>query len=197
MDLEESGLHFSFGKNWAVKRYDKHRFYKWLSGSGLKGVDFIGIYEEELFLMEVKNFRRREAWHAEDPLQAIRADPEGFAREMAYKFEDTLLVIDTIWKYYNRKWLFRALLPLLFRLPPTTLDWPFWAKAYRLLQAPSRIQLVLWIEMEKYPAAFMEKVEKELAREAGEWAGKVQLARRSEHRLPQSVQVYSAGEPSE
>ena len=39
----ESGLCFTFSKRWKVLKYDEHRFYRYLSGSGFKGVDFIGM----------------------------------------------------------------------------------------------------------------------------------------------------------
>ena len=112
MEFIESGLHFRFGEEWVIKKYDAHRFYQGLSGSGLKGVDFLGILGEGLFLFEIKNFRRRRQWQEENPLEAVLDHPSEFAENIAYKVEDTLLAIDAIWQYYNRKWLFRRLLPV-------------------------------------------------------------------------------------
>ena len=64
----ESGLTFSFSKRWKVLKYDKHRFYRYLSGSGFKGVDFIGVLDEkQLVLIEVKNYKDRFELDESDP----------------------------------------------------------------------------------------------------------------------------------
>jgi len=61
MQLKESALLFDFEEtDWIVKKYDDHRYYKSLSGAGLKGVDFIGIFQQEkVVFIEVKNFRAK------------------------------------------------------------------------------------------------------------------------------------------
>jgi len=74
MTFLESGLQFDFTPtNWRVMKYDTHRYFKILSGAGLKGIDFIGIHKEEaLIFFEVKHFRtnnviikylNRKAWY--------------------------------------------------------------------------------------------------------------------------------------
>ncbi|NNE29048.1 MAG: hypothetical protein HKN16_05405, partial [Saprospiraceae bacterium] len=58
MIFSESGLQFQFSNDWTVIKYDDHKFFRYLSGEGLKGVDFLGFTSEGgLFLMEVKNYR--------------------------------------------------------------------------------------------------------------------------------------------
>ena len=42
----ESDLQFYFPDHWAVREYDNHRFYKNLSGLGLKGLDFLVLDPE-------------------------------------------------------------------------------------------------------------------------------------------------------
>ena len=51
--FSESGLSFQFPEGWTTIKYDEHRFYTYLSGEGLKGVDFIAIHGENLVLIEV------------------------------------------------------------------------------------------------------------------------------------------------
>jgi len=56
MIFKESDLTFNFSqKEWEIIRYDTHRYYKILSGAGLKGVDFLGIYQKnKVVFFEVK-----------------------------------------------------------------------------------------------------------------------------------------------
>lgn len=191
MEFIESGLHFRFAEEWVVKKYDAHRFFQGLSGAGLKGVDFLGILEEELYLFEVKNFRRRQNWQAENPLEAILAGPAAFAEEIAYKVEDTLLAIDAIWQYYNRKWLFRRLLPAFRRLPVTENDWRFWARAYALMQHPEQVNVVLWMETERARPALLEEVTGALQSHLQDRAGSVRIALRGRHDFLRGFELAS------
>ncbi|MCB0547395.1 MAG: hypothetical protein KDD19_07370 [Phaeodactylibacter sp.] len=191
MEFIESGLHFRFSEEWVIKKYDAHRFYKGLSGSGLKGVDFLGVLGEELFLFEIKNFRRRHDWQEENPLEAILARPADFVETIAYKVEDTLLAIDAIWQYYNRKWLFRRLLPALHLLPVTENDWRFWARAYAIMQTPEQVKVVLWMETEQARPALMKEVETLLAERLKERAASVRLALLSDYGFMDGLEVAS------
>ncbi len=191
MEFIESGLHFRFGEEWVIKKYDAHRFFQGLSGAGLKGVDFLGILEEELYLFEVKNFRRRQSWQAENPLEAILAEPSAFAEEIAYKVEDTLLAIDAIWQYYNRKWLFRRLLPAFRRLPVTENDWRFWARAYALMQHPEQVKVVLWMETEQARPALLAEVTGALQSHLQSRVGSVRIALRGSHDFLRGFELAS------
>lgn len=191
MEFIESGLHFRFSEEWVVKKYDAHRFYRGLSGSGLKGVDFLGIRQEELFLFEIKNFRRRRHRQAENPLDAILSNPSGFVENIAFKVEDTLLAIDAIWQYYNRKWLFRRLLPAFRLLPVTENDWRFWARAYGLMQNPEQVKVVLWMETEQPRAALVRELEVLLHARLKERAASVRLVVRSDHAFLEGVEAAS------
>lgn len=196
MEFIESGLHFRFAEEWAIKKYDAHRFYKGLSGHGLKGVDFLGILGEELYLFEVKNFRRRHSPQAGDPLDAVLFEPAAFAEEIAFKAEDTLLAIDAIWQYYNRKWLFRRLLPAFRRLPASASDWRFWARAYDLMQEPGQVRVVLWMEVEQARAALLQEIEASLyARLKGRIAS-ARLATRPNYAFVPGLEVVSTKGPN-
>ena len=191
MEFIESGLHFRFGEAWVIKKYDAHRFYQGLSGSGLKGVDFLGILDEELYLFEIKNFRRRHNWQADNPLNTVLAQPAAFAESMAYKVEDTLLAIDAIWQYYHRKWLFRRLLPAFRLLPPTEGDWRFWARAHGLMQNPEQAKVVLWMETEQARPALLAEITKSLDVRLKGRAASVRIALRSDYSFLKQLEVAS------
>ena len=191
MEFIESGLHFRFGEGWVIKKYDAHRFYQGLSGSGLKGVDFLGILGEELYLFEVKNFRRRHDWQADNPLNTVLAQPAAFTESMAYKVEDTLLAIDAIWQYYHRKWLFRRLLPAFRLLPPTEGDWRFWARAHDLIQNPEQVKVVLWMETEQARPALLADLTQALEAQLRSRAASVRIALRSDYAFLRQLEVAS------
>ena len=191
MEFIESGLHFRFGEGWVIKKYDAHRFYQGLSGSGLKGVDFLGILGEELYLFEVKNFRRRHDWQADNPLNTVLAQPAAFTESMAYKVEDTLLAIDAIWQYYHRKWLFRRLLPAFRLLPPTEGDWRFWARAHDLMQNPEQVKVVLWMETEQARPALLAEISQALNVRLQGRAASVRIALRSDYSFLKQLEVAS------
>ena len=191
MEFIESGLHFRFGEGWVIKKYDAHRFYQGLSGSGLKGVDFLGILGEELYLFEIKNFRRRHDWQADNPLNTVLAQPAAFTESMAYKVEDTLLAIDAIWQYYHRKWLFRRLLPAFRLLPPTEGDWRFWARAHDLIQNPEQVKVVLWMETEQARPALLAEITRALEAQLRSRAASVRIALRSDYAFLRQLEVAS------
>ena len=57
--FEESHLRFEFGEGWQVLKFDEHCDYRNMQKSlpGTKGVDFVGVYGGDLYLIEIKNFR--------------------------------------------------------------------------------------------------------------------------------------------
>jgi len=102
-----------------VLKYDEHRFYRYLSGSGFKGVDFIGVLDEkQLALIEVKNYKDRYLLDESDPTEGLIDDPLAYADKYAQKFKDTFQLIGIIRKYYKRKWWFRHTRKLLLRIIP-------------------------------------------------------------------------------
>jgi len=105
--FSESGLSFQFPKSWTVFKYDEHRFYTYLSGAGLKGVDFIAIDGDELILIEVKNYADRIIKENFDPMEGLLSEPAVYVEAYFQKFEDTFRLLDIIEQYYNRKWWYR------------------------------------------------------------------------------------------
>ncbi|MCB9275748.1 MAG: hypothetical protein H6564_17000 [Lewinellaceae bacterium] len=191
-EYTESGLRFSFNPGWVVKKYDAHRFFQGLAGAGLKGVDFIATDGRQVLLCEAKNYRRRQPWQKENPLDAILASPGDFAVEMAQKVQDTLRGIKVIGLYYHRKWLYRALQPLFLRLAPGGRDWRFWAHIYRLVQAPENIVFILWLETEQPQRQLTDGVETALRHHLRRRLGQLYVASDNKHPLHEVVHASLA-----
>ncbi len=135
MQFTESGWRFRFSPAWKVKRFDAHRYYRWLSGSGLKGLDFLAYQaNERLLLMEVKNYRDQEPPTAQE-----------LATLFYRKASDSQRIIHVIQSYYFRKPLYRLLFPLIKNKPNHFGDWGFWTEAADLLQELDRCDFVLWL----------------------------------------------------
>ncbi len=155
----ESGLAFSFSDRWKVLKYDEHRFYRYLSGSGFKGVDFIGILDEkQLALIEVKNYKDRYSLDESDPTEELIADSGAYAEKYAQKFQDTFQLIGIIRKYYKRRWWFKTLRKLILQHIPRRLllrfDWGFWNIVIQLIdEKKEKVLLVLWLELDDGIAA--------------------------------------------
>ena len=88
--FEESDLVFHFNQDWVVRKYDEHRFYKTISGLGMKGVDFIGIFKaEQVVFIEIKNYRIRYEGKTLQPLYDVFDAPGNLAKlfHFVYPFE--------------------------------------------------------------------------------------------------------------
>ena len=160
--FEESELLFRFDRNWAVRKYDAHRYYDSLKSAGLKGVDFLAIRGgAELILLEVKNYRTRRRDRPFEPEVGRLREPALFVDDLVRKVEDTVLGIQTIGQYLERKWAYRLLTPLLDLLSNGALDWgnwPFWRRVVRLLEA-GRWRAVIWLELDaSYPDIPSERI---------------------------------------
>ncbi len=149
----ESGFEFSFAPRWQVIRYDQHRFFNYLSGYGLKGVDFIAIdlKTRELWLMEIKNFAPAD-WQGESPtMDLVLSTPENYAEKMIAKFNDSLRLLKIIHDFYHKKWWYRIMNPVMRKILPFSLaakfDFIFWPQAYQMLvQQTKEVHLSLFIE---------------------------------------------------
>ncbi len=154
--FQESGMEFSFPSDWIVFKYDEHRFYQYLSGSGLKGVDFIAISKGNLYLIEVKNYTERFYKEDSHPMDLLISAPETYVDRYYRKFEDTFRLLDIIESYYHRKWWYRNLFPYYKSWIGETAmlkkETGFWSAAIDLLKNPAEVKLVLWLELApEYP----------------------------------------------
>ncbi len=151
--FSESGLTFKFPENWLVFKYDKHRFYKGLSGQGLRAVDFLAIKNlEKLVLIEVKNFEDRFEKDGVNPTHYFFENQESFFDAFVDKFEDSVRGIQIIHKYYQRKWWFRKLaIPFSRQCSKkwwVRFEWGIWLLAHELSQKEA-IQQVVSIHWDK------------------------------------------------
>jgi hypothetical protein len=159
----ESDLVFNFPESWGVREYDNHRFYKNISGLGLKGVDFLLVDPSgpgHLYLMEVKNYstRIRKGMVYEAPLKS----PEELATTVAIKYEHTLRAIRAVHLFYQRKWWYRLLNRMIRNSPYAQYDPVFWTRAYELARQPAQHTFLLWLETEIEDQDYEQRLQKHL-----------------------------------
>jgi len=165
MAFRESGLVFNFPMDWKVIKWDEHRFFGYVSGRGFKGVDFMALRNEELYLMEVKNYRDRRPQDEQHPFDLVLADSDFYGEIFLQKFTDSFALIEIIKKYYLRKRFFKWWsqlnylgLEILAQIPFfQKRDFIFWTRAAEIIRNhPEHVHLVLWLEpgpkipLEKY-----------------------------------------------
>lgn len=149
MQVEESAIQFTFPSDWVVIKYDQHKFFRYLSGDGLKGVDFIGIDDsDDLFLMEVKHYRNVNLADGIHPAREVIKNPDAVVEECIGKLNDSLRLIEVIQKYHLRKWWFRLLAKWIQEIFPVLSrrrDWGFWRMAF--LKKDLKIKYWLYLEL--------------------------------------------------
>ncbi|PPK86307.1 hypothetical protein CLV84_3230 [Neolewinella xylanilytica] len=162
--FSESDLQIEFPNDWSVRRFDQTTAYRSVSGHGLKGVDFLCLTPEgELWLVEIKNFRRR------NELSSMkRRSPEGLAQQVGKKFSDSKRIIRVVNRAMQQRWWLRLVLLWYAwrkRERPES-DYWFWAEAERRLEQASRTVCLLWMETPErtpdYAAAVREFLEEAL-----------------------------------
>lgn len=133
--------------NWLVRQYDRHTYFRGLSGAGLKGVDFIGIWQErQLFLMEVKNYRYNAFGRRKHHIDARLAHPGQIAQQLVDKLNDTRRALNSIVRYFQKGIVYRTLRPMLSHLRSITPEWYFWTLADTL--ANREVTYVCLLELE-------------------------------------------------
>jgi len=151
----ESDISFSFDSDWTVKKYDEHAYFRILSGHGLKGVDFIGIYKQQsLYLIEVKNYHQRSYSPVAPDWSDITGTNPNLASAFNEKIKDTLQLIDVVILYLSRRWWSKPALTLHRLLGSTKLtkDWQFWTKVKSLTEDSSQVHPILYLAL---PPAFL------------------------------------------
>lgn len=142
--FEESDLRLSFPESWIVRKFDETPAYHSVSGHGLKGVDFLCLAPEgRLWLVEVKNYRRRKQEH-----RTLRRSPEALAEHVGRKIADSKRLIRIVNRAFQRSWWIRLRLAWYALRPgprPDSHYW-FWAEAERRLAWPRRLTCLLWLE---------------------------------------------------
>jgi len=140
-----------------LRKFDDHKYYKTLSGYGLKGVDFIGILNnEQVYLIEVKNYKRRKKSPVPLNIGQILGERPPLIDAFIGKIEDTISAINVVQKFLLRKRTYRWSVKLWQWLPASLLrnsEWYFWTRVHDLVHsADEQLHLVLWLETEvSYP----------------------------------------------
>lgn len=151
--FEESGLTFRFAPDISVISYDKHRFFRAISGAGLRGVDFLGLWPGgRLTLIEVKHYRHPlgQGLH---PAEKILQNSAPLIEAVVRKVEDTLRGIEVAQAYLQRKWHYRLWLRWRRRLPfleTRAPEWSFWTALANTLHGGGRLQVILWLEADDW-----------------------------------------------
>ena len=114
----ERDVNVLFDVDWRVIKLDEHRYYKRLSGQGIRGVDFMSVHPIfGLVLIELKSYTNGE-----------NSIPEGLDGVMLEKQKDTLRLIRIINSYYQRQFYFRLLKKMNWNyLYPD--EWKIWIQA--------------------------------------------------------------------
>lgn len=88
--FQESGINFCFQPNWTVLKYDDHLAHKKVEKlvKPTKAVDFLGIHNDRLYLVEVKNYRD----HTDDEStrEVLKGKGDELMRRIAIKVRDTI-----------------------------------------------------------------------------------------------------------
>ena len=133
-----------FPDDWIVRKFDATAAFRSVSGHGLKGVDFLCLApNEELWLVEVKNYRPRNTHPTEE-----RRHPLELARHVAAKFADSKRLIRIMDRALRTKWWLHPLrwwYQIVRVRRPSSHYW-FWMEAARRLANPARVICVLWLE---------------------------------------------------
>ena len=89
-NFQESGINFCFQPNWTVFKYDEHLAHKKVEKylKPTKAVDFLGIHNNKIYFVEVKNYRD----HTDDEStqEVLRGKGEELMRQIAIKVRDTI-----------------------------------------------------------------------------------------------------------
>lgn len=129
----ESGLEIELTGE-IIIQFDKHKYYKYYSGIGYKGVDFILVNEGYLYLIEIKNYQQYQ--------DTKRPEESELYKVFTHKCENTLEIIEKFYSYLNENWLRRLIFLKwnLFFLGPK--EWKTWLKIHELYQK-NKVILIL------------------------------------------------------
>lgn len=133
MRFEESRLILDFDPTWSVLAFDKTPYFQDLAGQGLRGVDFLGVRENGLWLIEVKNYSPVHA-HGKSWIPS----PDELVDRVGQKFTDSQRIIRIIHRSFRRHLIYRAWSWLrdhhLAGRRSGPADWQFWTQVFDLLE---------------------------------------------------------------
>ncbi|HRW76734.1 MAG: hypothetical protein H6568_06215 [Lewinellaceae bacterium] len=146
MIFYESRVALNFDASWSVIPFDQSRYFKALAGQGLRGVDFLGIREQTLFLIEIKNYSpAKKAKHY--PYGAV---PDELVAQLHEKFADSQRIVRIIESTLQRHLLYRAWRLIARYLARWThlgpADWSFWTRSAELARRGSVREVLILID---------------------------------------------------
>lgn len=126
----ESDQTVSFPSDWWVIKLDEHRYYRRLSGQGLKAVDFLALHDDfGLMLIELKNYHGRPV-------------PADLGLTMEEKSADTARLIHIVNRYLQRKLYYRIFFSWLKWYRICDREWIFWYKAQQQIEKGNTVKLL-------------------------------------------------------
>jgi hypothetical protein len=177
MHFLESDIHFFFGSDWVVHRYDTHRYFKGLSGKGLKGVDFIGVlHQKSLVFFEIKNYNPRPSGKGGQSLKIVQQDSEILLHAFTKKIADTFTALDAIQQYWQRRSWRRIISAFVRHLPIKYSESSFWHKVIELAENPDCCTAVLWLESPAFDTGYRKKLSREISEALSGYCMRIILA---------------------
>ncbi len=89
-DFQESGINFCFKSSWMILKYDDHVAHKKVEKflKSTKAVDFLGIHNDKLYFVEIKNYRG----HTQDEStkEVLGSKGEELMHRIAIKVRDAM-----------------------------------------------------------------------------------------------------------
>lgn len=185
MQYTESNLTFTFPPPWQVIAFDKHRFYQYVNGHGLRGVDFIGVHPDfGCFLMEVKNYRLQFGDQLPALVKSYLSNPALLAPVLEAKFRDSLRLLDAVKVYLERKWWYKlSVKSKWFRRIFVSAETRFWVTFYMYYD---KEPVHLWVSLE---AESMDYADFKKA-----WEGSGLLRKLAQHFPGKAVSIFSSRE---
>lgn len=146
MTFNESRVLLNFDQSWSVVAFDQTRFFKALAGQGLRGVDFLGIREQTLYLIEIKNYSPAK----KEKRYRYGANQAELVVHLNEKYADSLRIVRIIESTLRRFLLYRIWLQItrhlafLRRMGPS--DWAFWTHCAELARKKSVVNVLILID---------------------------------------------------
>ncbi len=107
-----------------VIKFDAHPYFQKFSGSAHKGVDYLIINDDYLFLIEIKNYQGARTSYC--PIKT------SINRQFYQKCEDTLSLFDQFEQFIHNNWFRRYVIFQWGWFFLGNREWYFWAKALHL-----------------------------------------------------------------